>query len=67
MNVPVPAVPVPKNIPLAIAVVAIAFMCGAYLLFLWASWQQYQRDRNLRDERIDELLARLPAKKAAAE
>lgn len=65
MNVPVP--PVPKNIPLALALVAIAFMCGAYLLFLWASWQQYQRDRNLRDERIDELLSRLPKKQATAE
>ena len=65
MNVPVPAVP--KNIPLALAMVAIAFMCGAYLLFLWASWQQYQRDRNLRDERIDELLSRLPKKQATSE
>jgi len=37
-------------------------MAGAYMLFLYASWQSYQKDRATRDARIDELLERLPKK-----
>lgn len=61
MNVPAPPLP-HLNIPMAVAITAIILMAGAYLLFLWASWQQYQADRQRRDLNIDELLSRLPVK-----
>lgn len=65
MNVPTPPVPkIPKLTPV-IAMVAIGVLVGAYLLFLYASWNQFQTDRAARDAKIDELLDRLP--KAANE
>jgi hypothetical protein len=57
MNVPVP--PVPKLTPI-VACIAIFLMAGAYLLFLYGSWQAYQKDRNDRKDAVDELLARFP-------
>lgn len=54
----VPAVPV--KFPAYMAAVAIAVMAGAYLVFLWASWQQDQKDRATRDDKINEMLSRLP-------
>jgi len=48
------------NPPVILTMCAIALMAGAYMLFLWASWQQYQEDRTKRDLKIDEMLARLP-------
>lgn len=61
MNVPVP--PLPKLAPI-VAVCAIVLMAGAYALFLYASWQAYQKDRRTRSDAIDELLSRIPAKGA---
>jgi hypothetical protein len=52
------------TIPAVVAMCAILFMAGAYALFLWASWQQYQKDAETRTSKINELLERLP--KAAA-
>lgn len=60
MAVPMPAPPkLPKITPI-IAVMAISLMAGAYLLFLYATWNQFQNDRASRDRKIDELLDRLP-------
>ena len=56
MNVPTTS----GKIPPLIAVVAISLMAGAYFVFLYASWQQFQNDRQRREERIDEILDRLP-------
>jgi hypothetical protein len=55
------------NIPVVVAMCAILFMAGCYALFLWASWQQYQRDAETRTSKINELLERLPGKAATAE
>jgi hypothetical protein len=48
------------------------FMCflmvllvGAYLLYLAASWNQYQQDRAARDVKINEILDRMPKPKTA--
>lgn len=60
MNVP-PVPSLPKLTPV-IAACAIFLMAAAYMLFLYASWQSYQSDRQKRDEKIDELLARIPKK-----
>jgi uncharacterized membrane protein YedE/YeeE len=49
--------------PPLIAAVAIAMMAGAYFVFLYATWMQYQKDRGIREARIDEILERLPVKK----
>jgi len=57
MNVPVP--PLPKLTPV-VAACAIFLMAAAYMVFLYASWQSYQSDRRNRDDKIDELLARIP-------
>jgi hypothetical protein len=35
----------------------------AYLLYLAATWNQYQADRARRDEKINELLDRIPVQK----
>lgn len=56
MNIPMPTM---KVTPL-IAIIAITLMAGAYLLFLAASWSAYQKDRDERNTRINELLDRLP-------
>jgi TRAP-type C4-dicarboxylate transport system permease small subunit len=48
------------TIPMIVAMAAIMFMAGCYALFLWASWQQYQKDSENRTSRINELLERLP-------
>lgn len=60
MNVPIPNTS--GKIPPLIAVVAISLMAGAYFIFLYATWQQFQNDRALRESRIDEILDRLPTK-----
>jgi hypothetical protein len=57
MNVPVP--PLPKLTPI-VATLAIFVMAAAYMLFLYVSWQTYQKDRHVREEKIDELLSRIP-------
>lgn len=54
--------PSPKVTPL-IAIVAIGLMAGAYFIFLYATWNQFQNDRAMRDTKIDELLDRLPKPK----
>jgi hypothetical protein len=41
-------------------------MACAYLLFLAASWNQYQTDRTGRDQKINALLERMPARPAEA-
>jgi hypothetical protein len=56
MNIPMPTT---KVTPL-IACVAIMLMAGAYLVFLAASWNAYQKDRDNRDTRINDLLDRIP-------
>ena len=40
-----------------------AVMCCAYLVYLAASWNQYQVDREQRDNTINDLLDRLNPKK----
>jgi TRAP-type C4-dicarboxylate transport system permease small subunit len=54
------------NIPMIVALAAILFMAGCYALFLWASWQQYQKDAETRTSKINELLERLPGKTGEA-
>jgi len=56
MNIPMPSA---KVTPL-VAIIAMMIMAGAYLVFLISYWQQYQRDRSNRDDRINELLDRIP-------
>lgn len=60
----VPSVPLPKLTPV-VAACAIFLMAAAYMLFLYASWQSYQSDRRNRDDKIDELLARIPKRGAS--
>ena len=48
------------TVPISLVIVAIGLMVGSYMLFLWASWQQYQDAGKTRDNKIDELLSRLP-------
>jgi hypothetical protein len=45
-----------------IITLSVVVMAAAYLLFLAASWNEYQNDRARRDEKIDMLLARIPAR-----
>jgi hypothetical protein len=52
-----------KGTVILLAMMGIA-MC-AYLLYLAASWNAYQEDRARRDEKINELLDRLPHKREA--
>lgn len=60
MNVPVPPTPkLPKLTPI-VAMVAIGVLVGAYLIFLYGTWNQYQNDRAARDAKIDELLDKFP-------
>jgi predicted RND superfamily exporter protein len=42
------------------AIVMIVAVGVAYFVFLYASWNQFQKDRANRDDKIDEMLARLP-------
>jgi hypothetical protein len=35
-------------------------MAASYMVFLYASWQSYQKDRTTRDDKINQLLDRLP-------
>ena len=58
MNVPIPTV---RITPL-IAIVAITVMCAAYLVFLYATWNEFQNDRKHRGAVLDDLLDRIPAK-----
>lgn len=58
--------PLPKLTPI-VACCAIFLMAAAYMLFLYASWQSYQKDRNERHSAIDELLSRFPAKRDDAQ
>lgn len=60
MNVPTPPVPkLPKLTPI-VAMAAIGILVASYLIFLYATWNQYQNDRLTRDAKIDALLDRLP-------
>jgi hypothetical protein len=63
MNLP-PVPSLPKLTPI-VACCAIFLMAAAYMLFLYASWQSYQKDRNDRHSAIDELLSRFPKKNDA--
>lgn len=45
-----------------VACVAIAVIAAAYLVFLYASWHDFQQDRGIRDQKMDALLDRLPLK-----
>jgi predicted RND superfamily exporter protein len=42
------------------AILMIVAVGCAYFVFLYASWNQFQRDRAQRDDKIDEMLSRLP-------
>lgn len=53
----------PKYIQLACFVVVIA-MGAAYLLYLVACWNQMQKDRSVRDTRLDQVLDLLSKRKA---
>lgn len=55
----IPPIPNAKVTPL-VAIVAMLLMAGAYIVFLIASWRQYQRDREDRDGKINALLDRFP-------
>lgn len=41
----------------------IGMMAMCYLIYLAASWNEYQQDRARRDEKINELLDRIPPPK----
>lgn len=56
MNLPT----APVSLPGLIGILAIVGLAVAYFVFLWASWQQYQRDREHRNNVIDTILERLP-------
>lgn len=43
-----------------IAMVVVSLAGLAYMVFLAATWNQYQQDRVSRDAKIDELLDRFP-------
>ena len=45
---------------LILASACMVIMCASYLLFLAASWNQFQEDRARRDIKINELLERIP-------
>lgn len=49
------------------AILMIIAVGVGYFVFLWASWQEWQRDRATRDSKIDELLERLPKPKSKSE
>jgi hypothetical protein len=49
--------------PNHVAILMIVAIGAAYFVFLWASWQEFQKDRAMRDTKIDELLERLPKPK----
>jgi hypothetical protein len=55
----------PKTVQV-IAICCIITIGAAYLLFLYASWNQFQQDRATRDSKIDELLERIPKPKPVA-
>lgn len=60
MNLPMPNIKIEGK---AISAIMLGIMCLAalsYMLFLYASWHQFQEDRFTRDEKIDELLDRIP-------
>lgn len=56
MNIPFPTA---KVTPL-VAIVAMLLMAGAYVVFLISYWNQYQRDRANRDDKLNALLDRIP-------
>lgn len=58
----VPELPSAKYVPWLILGLMI-IMVFAYLLYLAATWNQYQMDRLSREEKINELLARFPRAK----
>lgn len=47
------------------AFVVILVIGAAYLVFLYASWHEFQQDRITRDTKIDQLLERIPVPKPA--
>jgi hypothetical protein len=46
-----------------ILLVMMGIITCAYLVFLYGSWEQFQQDRLTRDNKINELLDRLPKRK----
>lgn len=43
-----------------VAVSVLVLIGASYLVFLYASWHQFQQDKAVRDDKINELLERLP-------
>lgn len=58
-DLPIPAAP--KLTPI-VASIAIVVLVGAYCVFLYATWSQYQEDRKHKATALDELLDRMPKK-----
>lgn len=57
----------PISFPALLMCVTVVGLAVAYFVFLWASWQSYQRDREHRNNIVDQILERLPKKPAEAE
>jgi hypothetical protein len=53
--------------PNHVAIIMIVAIGVAYFIFLWASWQEFQKDRATRDSKIDELLERIPKPRPVAD
>lgn len=60
-----PASPIPAAGLLTI--ITVVGLAVAYFVFLWASWQQYMRDREYRNNVIDTILERLPKSNPVSE
>lgn len=60
MNIP----NVPVKITPLVACMAMFLMAASYMVFLYASWQGYQKERLYKHDAIDQLLARFPQAKA---
>jgi len=60
MNIPVPSIPVPPKLASIAAIVGIAIIVGAYLIYLYASWNQFEKANAVRNEKINTILDRLP-------
>jgi hypothetical protein len=50
----------PAHLTPWVTLIMIVAIGVAYFVFLYASWNQFQKDRGARDAKIDEVLARIP-------
>lgn len=57
----------PIGDPVKVAPWLMLMIAAGYFVFLLATWHQFQNDRLVRDEKINELLDRIPPKPASAE